>query len=174
MTQGTHLFLVGFMGSGKSTVGRLVAQRLGRLLVDLDGLVEREAQVPIAEIFATKGEEGFREMESSALVSLESVEPAVVACGGGVVLRPENRSALKRLGTVVYLKVTAGEAVARIDDVSTRPLLAGPGGTLAATSLLAARESLYASVADLAVDTMGKAPDQIADEIVKGVQDVGA
>lgn len=174
MTHGPHLFLVGFMGSGKSTVGRLVAQRLSRPFVDLDGLVEREAQRPIAEIFATEGEEGFREMESSALLSLEGLEPAVVACGGGVVLRPANRSALKRLGKVVYLKVTAGEAVARIDDVSTRPLLAGPGGTLAATSLLAARESLYTSVADLAVDTMGKAPEQIADELVMGVRDVDA
>lgn len=174
MSQRGHLFLVGFMGSGKSTVGGLVARLLGRPLIDVDELVERDAGASIADIFSAKGEDGFREMESAALLSLEGCEPSVVACGGGIVLRPDNRAALKRLGSVVYLKVTAGEAVARIDDVSTRPLLAGPGGSLAATSLLAARESLYTSVADLIVDTMGQDPEQIAGQIVQAVRSVGA
>jgi shikimate kinase len=173
MTVARHLFLVGFMGAGKSTVGELVAGRLHRPFVDLDALIESEARTSVAEIFATGGEEGFRELESSALLSLESRDPAVVACGGGIVLRAENRAVLKRLGAVVYLKVTAGEAVARIDDASTRPLLAGSGGSLAATTLLAARESLYTSVADLVVDTMGQTPSQVAEDVVAAYESGG-
>jgi shikimate kinase len=169
MSATPRLFLVGFMGSGKSTVGRLVAESLDMPLVDLDEIIEADAQMPVAEVFARQGEDVFREMETAALLSLEDLPPAVVACGGGVVLRPENRAALKRLGRVVYLKVTAGEAVARIGDADTRPLLAGPAGSLAATSLLAARESLYTSVADVTVDTMGRTPEQVAVKVVEAL-----
>lgn len=166
MSDAQHLFLIGFMGAGKSTVARLVAERVGRVCIDLDDLVEIGAGMRASEIFAAQGEDRFRDLESRALMSLDAQPDAVVACGGGVVLRPENRAALKRLGAVAYLRVTAGEAVARIGDAESRPLLAGPAGTLAATSLLAARESLYCSVADVIIDTMGKSPEQVADEVV--------
>ncbi|HSK47987.1 MAG TPA: shikimate kinase [Coriobacteriia bacterium] len=160
-----HLFLVGFMGAGKSTVGRLVSAHMGRPFIDLDELVERAARMPVTQIFAEKGEDAFRALETEALRGLSSAEPAVVACGGGVVLSPENRALLKRLGRVVYLQVTAGEALARIGDAGTRPLLAGPGGALAATSLLSAREALYRSVADSTVETTGRTAEQVANQI---------
>lgn len=165
MTSG-HVFLVGFMGSGKSTVARLVAAALGRPCVDLDDSLQVAAGRSPAEIFAEDGEEAFRDLESAELEKLAGSPLSVVACGGGVVLRPENRASLKRMGTVVYLRVTAGEALARIGDASTRPLLAGSGGAIAATSLLQARESLYASVADLSVETVGRDAAEVADEIV--------
>jgi shikimate kinase len=174
MTLERHLFLVGFMGSGKSTVGRLVAQALGAPFVDLDELVEADAQMKVSDIFSAHGEEAFRAMESAGLGSLASHDPSVVACGGGVVLRAENRATLKALGKVVYLKVTAGEAVARIGDATTRPLLTGPGGALAATSLLAARERLYESVADLTVETVGSSAGEVADRVIDIVQTKGA
>lgn len=164
-----HVFLVGFMGSGKSTVGRMVAGSLGVRFVDLDAVIESAAGEPIPQIFSNQGEEAFRDLESEALESLEGEEPSVVACGGGVVLRDSNRGVLKRLGTVVYLKVTAGEAVARIGDRRTRPLLAGPGGTLAATTLLAARETVYASVADVTVDTTGRSASEVAQLILDSI-----
>lgn len=161
-----HIFLVGFMGAGKSTVAGLVAARLGRPYVDLDEVIAERAGRPVTAIFAEDGEETFRALESQALLGVEHLAPSVIACGGGIVIRPENRAALKRLGTVVYLEVTAGEALARIGDVGTRPLLAGAGGSLAATRLLSARESLYRSVADLTVDTVGLECQQVADTIV--------
>lgn len=165
MTKG-HVFLVGFMGSGKSTVARLVAAAIGRPSVDLDEVVELSSGRPVPEIFAEDGEEAFRGAETQALLSLSEQPPSVVACGGGVVLRPENRAALKRMGTVVFLSVSAAEALARIGDVSTRPLLSGAGGALAATALLAAREGLYRSVADVVVDTEGRTPDEVAEAVV--------
>ena len=164
-----HLFLVGFMGAGKSTVACEVAERTGRVCVDLDREIEDEAQSTVSEIFSAGGELAFRDLESAALERMAERPAAVVACGGGVVLRPENRALLRAMGRVVYLAVTAEEAIARVGDCSTRPLLAGSGGTLAATALLSAREGLYRSVADVVVDTVGKTSAQVADEVIAGV-----
>ena len=104
-------------------------------------------------------------MKTSIKAALLAVaaSAALVACGGGVVVRPENRAELKRLGTVVYLEVSAGEAVARVGDASSRPLLAGASGVLAATSLLQAREGLYRAVADITVSTSGRTPAEVAE-----------
>lgn len=165
MNERRHLYLVGFMGAGKSTVGRILAEKLGRPFVDLDSMIEAQAGESITSIFESRGEDRFRELESAALKATEDLPPTVIACGGGVVLRDGNRALLKRLGTTIYLEVSAGEAVARIGDGGTRPLLAGPGGVLAATSLLAARESLYSSVADLTLSTSGRSPGKVASEI---------
>lgn len=170
MKQG-HLFLIGFMGSGKSTVACLVADRLGIPCIDLDAVVEQQQGMDVARIFETRGEDGFRELETKALLDLEQMPSAVVACGGGVVVRPQNRTALGRLGTVVYLRVSAAEALARVGDTSTRPLLSGAGGPIAATALLSARESLYASVSDLEVDTVGRTPDQVADLVLAAIEE---
>lgn len=170
MSAPRHLFLVGFMGAGKSTVGRLVADRLDLPLIDLDSLIEAEAGLPVSQIFSEQGEEAFRELESQSLRGLRDEPASVVACGGGVVLRAENRAVLRELGRVVYLQVTAGEAVARIGDAASRPLLAGPGGALAATSLLSAREALYRSVADLTIDTMAFSPEEVAERVVSEVR----
>jgi len=159
------VFLVGFMGAGKSTVGRLAAAQLGMGFVDLDArIVEREG-MPVADIFGIRGEDGFRDLESSELERVCAESPAVVACGGGIVVRDANRRVLKTCGTVVYLQVTAGEALARVGDVSSRPLLAH-GGPAAAQTLLAARESLYQAVADITVDTVGRFPEDIAADVV--------
>lgn len=165
-----HLFIVGFMGAGKSTVARMVAEQIGLPCIDLDAEIERHEGMPVTRIFESVGEDGFRARESEALRALESAPRSVVACGGGIVIRPDNRVVLKRLGTVVYLQVTAAEALARVGDVSTRPLLSGPSGMLAATSLLTAREGLYRSVADIEVDTVGRGPDEVASLVVERVR----
>lgn len=167
----SHIFLVGFMGAGKSTVGRLVADRLGVRFVDLDDLIEQAEGRSVSAIFAEEGEPAFRAKETQALLALEPEPPAVVACGGGVVLADENRAALSQRGRVVYLQVSAGEALARVGDSSTRPLLAGGGGAMAG-SLLAAREALYRSTADFIVSTEGRTPQQVSDDIVRLVEGV--
>ena len=166
-----HVFLIGFMGAGKSTVSRIVADRLGMPCLDLDEAIEASVGRSVSEIFEDAGEDAFRERESAELEVLQHAEPTVVACGGGIVVRDANRSALKRLGTVVYLKVSAGETLARVGADGTRPLLSGPGGVIAATRLLEARESLYSAVADVAVDTVGRSPEDVADLIVHAIEE---
>ena len=166
----SHIFLVGFMGAGKTTVARLLAERLDRPCVDVDEIIEAESGRSVREIFEDEGEPAFRALESRALLSLQTAEPSVVACGGGIVTRDENRSVLKRLGCVVYLKVSAGETLARVGADGTRPLLSGPGGVLAATSLLEARESLYAAVADISIDTVGLSAEQVADQVASAIE----
>lgn len=150
----SHLLLIGFMGAGKSTVGRKLADALGLPFVDLDEQIEAAAGKTVSELFM-EGEASFRAVESSVLRSLASHDDAVVACGGGVVTRDSNIALLHELGTVIYLKVSVGEALARIGDTSSRPLLAGQDTAAAAAVLLSGRERLYAAAADLVVDTEG-------------------
>lgn len=158
-----HVFLIGFMGSGKSTVGRMLADELRLSFVDLDLCVEEQDGRRVADIFAEDGEAAFRAVEHEALAALADQPPSVVACGGGVVLMPENRTLLSGLGCIVYLEVTAGEALARIGDVTGRPLLAS-GGPAAASTILSAREGLYHAAADVVVDTTGKSAEQVTTE----------
>lgn len=160
----SHVLIIGFMGAGKSTTGRLLAQQLGLPFVDLDQRIEATAGRSVGAVFA-EGEDVFRALESQVLESLVTEEDSVVACGGGVITRDSNIATLKRLGTVVYLKVSADEAIARIGDTSSRPLLAGPDTATAASVLLRGRESLYSAAADIIVDTAGLQPAQVARRI---------
>lgn len=170
----SHVFLVGFMGAGKSTVGRTVAERLGRLFVDLDVRIEAASGRPVSELFETDGEATFRVLESDALDALAEEPPSIVACGGGVVVRDANRATLKALGHVIYLRVSAGETLARVGDDGTRPLLSGGGGLLAATALLEARETLYTAVADATIDTAGRTAEEVADRVEAQIRQVEA
>lgn len=164
------LFLVGFMGAGKSTVGRIVADRLGRPFRDLDTVIEAEAGATVEEIFASVGEPGFRVAERAALELVSSVADVVCACGGGVVTHEESRSLLETRGDVVYLVVGPDEALARCGTDSTvRPLLR-EGGLASASGLLASRTRLYEAVADLTVATSGRTPEQVAASIVEWVR----
>jgi shikimate kinase len=155
------VFLVGMMGSGKTTVGRCLAARERAAFCDLDERLERITGVTIAELFE-RGEPGFRALERAALRSLVA-EPGfdaracVVATGGGVVIDPDNRATMRRAGTILYLDVPIEELVRRLgDDAHARPLLAGadPGARLA--ELLTARGAAYREGA-IVVDGTGTA-----------------
>lgn len=164
------LMLIGFMGAGKTTVGRLVADALGRPFRDLDAeIVERTGQ-SVAEIFATLGEDGFRSREREALQRLCLTEDVVVACGGGVVTDVGSRTVLRDCGDVVYLIVSSEEAIARVGvEDAGRPLLRG-ASLEAAAALLQSRERLYEASADFVVSTSEAAPEDIASRIVAWVR----
>lgn len=144
--------LVGMMGAGKSTVGRRLASRLGRPFVDADDELVRRTGRTVREWFAEEGEEGFRRAEAALLADLLSAPgPAVIAAGGGVVVRPENREALARDARVVYLRAGGPFLVSRLNRKPHRPLLDDePEAAIA--RLLADRSALYEEAADLVVD----------------------
>jgi shikimate kinase / 3-dehydroquinate synthase len=131
--------------------------------------ITRNAGRSIPEIFDAEGEQGFRSRETAALTALANVPASVVACGGGIVLIDENRRLLKQTGVVVYLKVSAGEAIARIGDTTGRPLLASGDAAHMAATLLATRETLYGTVADAVVDTGGLTPERVADAVFDAI-----
>ena len=155
------------MGTGKTTVGRLVAARLGRPFVDSDDQVEARTGRTVREIFEEDGEAAFRREESEALASaLEAGEPAVVAAAGGVVLDPENRRRLRDAGLVVWLRADPGLLVRRVGGASHRPLLADdPAGVL--RRLADERAPLYAEVAAEVIDIDELGPDEVAARVVE-------
>jgi shikimate kinase len=163
------IFLIGFMGSGKTTVGGLVAERLGWPFADLDDLVIRAAGASVAEIFAREGEEGFRRRETEAVRAAAASRRQVVATGGGAACREENLALMLGTGRVVALDVSAAEAIRRTGDRSGRPLLDGSADPLsAATALLARRRSFYAR-AHLRVTTDGRTPAEAAGAVLRGL-----
>ena len=165
------VFLVGFMGAGKTSVARKLARMAGVASVDMDTYIERCEHKRVKEVFAEVGEEGFRAIETQTLYELGmKKDPMVVSCGGGVVLRPENRKALSELGLVVYLSVTAVEAASRISDVSSRPLF---GDLQNAQRVINERLPLYEEVADITIDTVGRGSSSIAHEVFDILKEKG-
>lgn len=160
--QAYHVLLIGFMGSGKTTVGRRLGQLFSRRSIDLDRLIARRAGMDIPEIFEREGEAGFRDRETAALESLFGEVSAIVSCGGGITVREQNRQILKKLGTVIYLKVDADEAVRRISRPETRPLLSGD---VPPREILLQRAESYESVADICFDTAGKSIDEVVNTL---------
>ncbi|MBI4259255.1 MAG: shikimate kinase [Actinobacteria bacterium] len=155
---GSHVFLIGMPGSGKSSVGRVLARRLRRPFVDLDRAVEEAAGRSIAEVFAEGGEEGFRDRESAALRAAAAGPASVVACGGGAVLRPGNRGLMAASGTVVHLAAPVEVLAARIRPHAGRPLVRSDRDLAA---LLAARAPTYRAAAHVEVDATGE-PEDVA------------
>ncbi len=154
------------MGSGKSAIARELARLTGWQWVDTDRLVTDRAGVPITQIFAEHGEEAFRGMESDVLRSLDRRDEAIVATGGGIVLRPENRDLLRGLGTVIWLTASEEVLFERVSRTRKRPLLECADPRSALRKLLAEREPFYAACADLKIDSSGKKHAQVAEAVL--------
>lgn len=150
-----NIILIGFMGSGKSSIGKFLQKRYGYTLIDTDDYIEKQQNRSINDIFATDGEEYFRNLETECIKELinKSEKGFVIAVGGGLPMRSENQTLLKTLGKVVYLRATEDTLVDRLTGDSKRPLLKGGDLRTKIKDLFARREATYMSLADVVVDT---------------------
>lgn len=157
-----HILLIGPMGAGKSTLGLALAALLGRTLLDVDAQIVMTAGKPIPVIFEEEGEAGFRERETQALRDLINAPAAVIATGGGAVLREKNRRIMRAAGIVVYLQVAPNVQLQRIAGDTNRPLLHTDNPAQRLADLQAQREPLYRSSAQLYFDTSTLDPQAAA------------
>jgi shikimate kinase len=162
-----NIVLIGFMGAGKSSVGRLTATSLGREFVDTDELVERSAGTSVSEVFRREGEEAFRARESDAIDEAVGMPARVIAVGGGAVLSAENRTVLKQGGYLIYLRATPETLAGRLGDTAGRPLLDVQDRVGRIRDLLVARGPVYETAGDVTIDTDGTSPQQAAEQVVR-------
>lgn len=160
------IVLMGFMGAGKTTLGKALAKDTKILFQDTDELIEKEQGKKISEIFAEEGEQAFREMETRLLESLQGQQKSrILSIGGGMPLKQENRELLRKLGVVVYLKASKETILERVSKNQNRPLLAGEDLEEKVSRLMEEREKIYLETAHQVMDTDGKQITQILWEL---------
>ena len=164
-----HIVLIGLPGAGKSTVGRMVADKLHAGFVDIDNVLIRKEGKPISMIFAEKGERVFREMERKEVEAALANEPAVIAPGGGWAAQPGALEGAKSRGYIVYLKARAEVTAGRAEVTGTRPVLMGDDPLARMKELFTARDPYYAK-ADATVLTEAKSAEKVVDEVVRLAQ----
>lgn len=164
-----NIILIGFMGCGKSSVGRRLAETLNCDFLDTDELIEQEQNKSISDIFATDGESAFREMETECLRGLikKGGDGFVLSVGGGLPIREINRSLLKQLGAVVFLRVSGEVVYKRLRNDSTRPLLQDKNPRGRIEDLMSARKGYYEAAAEYVVNVDDRSFDDIIEEILK-------
>lgn len=160
-----NIFLIGFMGCGKSTMACLLAEELHRDLIEMDETIEKEENRNINEIFATEGEGYFRDLESQLIVRIADHGGKIVSCGGGAILREENVLNMKRNGTIVYLSATPETIYARVHNSTNRPLLNGNMNVDYIRELMEKRIAKYEGAADKVIIVDGKEKMQVLEEI---------
>jgi shikimate kinase len=160
-----NVVLTGFMGTGKSTVGRRVADILKIPFFDVDETIKRQAGRSIAELFQTKGEAAFRALESATIQELSMQKSAVIATGGGALINPQNRDFLQRSGILVCLTARTGTLLERLKDDLTRPLLAGENTAQRIDRLMQERQAVY-SLCPIQIATDDKTIEQVSDEVI--------
>ena len=164
-----NIVLVGFMGTGKSAVGRVIAQKLEFHFIDTDDVIEQTSKAKISDIFAEHGEDYFRDLESQAVKSVTLMKNQVVATGGGVVLRSSNIDLLRTGGPIFCLNATPKAIWDRVRSSRSRPLLRGPEPLKKIETLLDKRAPYYA-LADHQIETTGVSVDRVADEIISYIE----
>ena len=164
-----NVVLVGFMGTGKTTVGKAVASKLGYSFVDVDDMIEKEQGVSISRIFSELGESYFRLLERDMVKSLAMKDRLVISAGGGAVLDTRNVDDLKRVGPLVCLVASPEEILKRVGGSTTRPLLRVPDPLGKIREMLEDRAPFYA-LADVTVDTTGCKVDEVAEKVFAAVK----
>lgn len=170
MNTRNNIFLVGMPGAGKTTVGRQLARRMQRRFVDADHEIEARTGVRIPVIFDIEGEQGFRDRESKVIYELAEQTDQVIATGGGAVLRPENRAALRRGGTVIYLNAAPELLYERTRLDPNRPLLQVEDPRQKLADLFNQRDPLYREVADIVINSLGGSIAQLVKQVEKQLQ----
>jgi shikimate kinase len=161
-----NIFLIGLMGAGKSTVGRMLAKRLGKTFIDSDLEIEKRCGVKIPTIFEMEGEDGFRKRESTVIKELTQLENIVLATGGGCVLSSDNRTCLHDNGFVIYLRANPHELWIRTRNDKGRPLLNNADPQKTFKNLFEIRDPLYASIAHQTVETGKPNVNQLTNKLV--------
>lgn len=162
-----NIYLIGMMGSGKTTTGRALAKLLALPFVDLDEQIVERAGLSVNEIFKTQGEPYFRRLESELLSQASSKSDQVIATGGGIVVDPANTSRMKRTGLILYLKTSLEVLWERVKEKKDRPLLSGSDPQKALAALFYGRTPIYETSSDKVFLTDGKSPEAAALEIYK-------
>ena len=165
-----NIYLVGLMGSGKTTVGKLASKKLSKSFIDSDHVIEESTGVRVPLIFEYEGEEGFRRRETKALEELVKKKDIILATGGGIILKKSNQKLLVDNGLVIYLKADNDLLESRLRNDRTRPLLQGVDIKKKLKVLLEVRDPIYESIADYVIDTKNKRATDIVCEIEKIVK----
>jgi len=172
-----QIYLIGFMGSGKSAVAKYLKKYFRAKIMEMDEMLEKNAGKPVSRIFAEDGEKVFREMETDLLRRIGSMGPVVVSCGGGVPMRQENVRLMKEHGTVIFLQASPHTIYDRVKSRHDRPLLEGHMNPEYIGSLMEKRRPAYEAAADLVISVDGKSLGEICeelpDQLLKGVKQNG-
>ncbi len=164
-----NVFLIGFMGSGKSSVSLQLADMTGMPKAEMDQILTDREDLSIAEIFAQKGEPYFRAQETKLLKEFASTGPQVVSCGGGVIMKDENIEEMRKSGTIVCLTATPEIIYERVKDSRERPLLNGNMNVEYIAELMEARRPFYEKAADMTIDTSHMRIDKVAEAILEAI-----
>ena len=167
MKKDKNIYLIGLMGSGKTTLGKILSKKLDKHFYDSDQVIEEKLGVNVPMIFEYEGEAGFREREKDILKELVSKQNIVLATGGGIILSESNRDLLAKNGIVIYLKSNQKDLVLRMKNDKTRPLLNNGNVELIVKKLCQEREPLYEEIADFKVVTKNKRINEVVNEIVR-------
>ena len=162
-----NIYLIGFMGVGKSTIGRLLSKEMKGQLIEMDETIEKEQGMTINEIFARYGETHFRDLECKLVERIAGEEGKIVSCGGGAVLRPLNVENMKKSGIIVFLSATPEKIYKRVRHATNRPLLNGNMNVEYIAGMMEKRRSLYESAADVTISTDKKTTVEIVKEILQ-------
>lgn len=167
METNKNIFLIGFMGCGKSTMARMLSEHTGMELVEMDETIEAEAGMSINKIFEKYGEEHFRDLESQLITRIAEKGGVVVSCGGGAILRTQNVETMKKNGTIVYFSATPETIYKRVKNSTNRPLLNGNMNVEYIASLMEKRLPRYLAAADITIEVDGKEKVEILDELIQ-------
>lgn len=165
-----NIMLIGFMGTGKSTVSAYLHNCLGLEEVDMDALIEENANMTIPQIFDQYGEEYFRDLETQTLIEVQKKHAQIVSCGGGIVLRDQNVTYMKENGKIVLLTATPQTVYERVKNSTNRPILNGNMNVQYIEQLMQKRKDRYLQCADIIIETDGKTVEEIASEIIKNIK----
>ncbi len=164
-----NLMLIGFMGTGKSTIAAKLKEALKVEQIEMDALIAEEAGMSIPDIFEKFGEAHFRDLETEMLRKFKEKKPVVVSCGGGAVLRDENIEIMKGQGKIILLTATPETIYERVKDSNDRPVLNGNMNVAYISELMEKRRARYEMAADIVITTDGKSADEICNEILEAV-----